>query len=86
MSASRAPGRVSLACDLDRCDPAAWKVCLKVMLTLLTAAPPIDDTRLPDDVLREVAHLPLVILQVLVTNQLHHAASLLQNAARIARH
>jgi hypothetical protein len=76
------PGRVSLASDLYRCDPAVRKICLKVMLPLLSVAPPVDDTRLPDGTLKEVAHPPLVILQVLVTYQLNHAASVLQHTGR----
>lgn len=39
------------------------------MFSLLAAAPPVDDARLPDGALKEVANPSLVILQVLVVRQ-----------------
>src|SRR5262249_9591415 len=64
------PGRIRRARDLYSGDAAAvGKVYLKVMFSLLTAAPPVDDARLPDGTLKEVANPSLVILQVLVVRQ-----------------
>jgi hypothetical protein len=74
------PGSVSLAGDLYRRDAAVRKVSLKVMFSLLTAAPLVDDARVTDDAFKAVAHPPLVIPQVLITDQIDHAASVLRNA------
>ena len=64
------PRRIRRARDLYSGDPAAiGKVYLKVMFRLLTAAPPVDDARLPDGALKEVANPSLVIPQVLVVRQ-----------------
>jgi hypothetical protein len=52
------------------------------MLSLLTATPLVDHARVPDDGLKAVAHPPLVIPQVLITDQIDHAASVLRNADR----
>jgi hypothetical protein len=64
------PGLICGARDLYSGDPAAiGKVYLKVMPSLLTAAPPVANARLPDGALKEVANPSLVIPQVLIVRQ-----------------